>query len=84
MHTSEDIFWRPFQKVKKRITPIPPCRVSSIAINCLNMSGVTGKKVSHTNRYTTAVSKIRNLSLRLLWRGLISRKHQTEAALPEP
>lgn len=84
MHTSEDIFWRPFRKVRKRIIPIRPYRASSIAINCLNMSGDTVKKNSLTNRYTAAVSRIRNLSLRLSWRGLISRRLLAEAVLPEP
>lgn len=61
-----------------------PHRASPIAINCLNMNGVAVKKDSLTNRYTAVVSRIRNLSLRLSWRGLISRRLLAEAVLPEP
>ena len=40
------------------------------------------RRGSLIGRYTTGVPRTRNLSLMLLWRGLVSRKHQTEAALP--
>lgn len=51
MHTSEYIFWKPFQKTGKRITQILPCRASSIAINCLNTREATVSYIQIYNRH---------------------------------
>ena len=50
-----------FPRVRKRIIRILPYRDSSIAINFLNMSEVTVKKVSPINRDTTAALRTRSL-----------------------